>query len=452
MGDDGPLHPSTVFRIGQGFGCYIRERARGRAFVVIGRDTRPSGENLLANLAAGLNDQGIDIIDLGIIPTPGVAYLTRRLSADLGVIVSASHSPIAYNGFKLVGSNGLRLQREEEIEIESWIHKCLASPMESVSPLGQQSNGDHLIKIYIEDHIQEHLAHCRNSLKDLKLVLDCANGAATRVAPETFKRLEAQVVVVNDIISGASINYRSGSEHARDNPQDLVQTVRGYGAAYGFAFDGDGDRLTVVDADGQVYDGHDLLFVLARSFYAGGHLRGNTVVTNHLANRGLEEALNSLGIQVVYTGNGDRNLEAAMWEKDYLLGGEPGGNIIINDGHHTAADAVFAALVLGNALACSPGVGLDQLVVPLKKRPQVTRSLKLRAGLTPQQYKILDQETENLRARLDQGGRILAWNATTEPGFVRVMVEGGPHSTPAEVLEIAGLVGEVIRQVAGLVD
>jgi phosphoglucosamine mutase len=212
---------------------------------------------------------------------------------------------------------------------------------------GQQTDGQHLIELYIYDHVRRCPAQ---SLEGLKVVLDCANGAASRVAPEAFKRLGAEVVVINDAIDGRSIGHQCGSEYTRESPQDLVKVVRHHRAEYGFAFDGDGDRLVVVDSEERLFDGNDLLFVLAMYFRSQGLLRGDAVVTNDVANRGLEEALSRAGARVIYTSKGNKNLEAAMWGGDYLLGGEPGGNIVINDGHHTAADAVYTALVLGGVL------------------------------------------------------------------------------------------------------
>ena len=341
-----PLLPHVAVRIGEALGQFVRGRSE-HPFIVIGRDTRPSGADLLPCLAAGLTGQGVDVINPGVMATPGVGFLARRLRADLGVIVSGSDDPPEYNGIKLVGPNGLRLQREEEIEIESLISELVHRTVGYATTPGQQTDGQHLIELYIQDHVKRCPAE---SLEGLKVVLDCANGATSRVAPEAFRRLGAEVVVINDAVEGKSINYRCGSEYTREHPQDLVEVVRRHDAAYGFALDGDGDRLVVVDPDSRVFDGNHLLFVLGMYFRSQRLLRGDAVVTTRLANRGFEEALSRAGIRTVYTGNGDKNLEAAMWGGDYLLGGEPGGNIIINDGHHTAADAVYTALVLGGVL------------------------------------------------------------------------------------------------------
>ena len=443
-----PLVSPIAVRIGQALGQFVCRRSEHPS-VVIGRDTRPSGVDLLPCLVAGLTGQGVNVTNLGVMTTPGVAFLARRLRADLGVAISASHSSFEYNGIKLVGPNGLRLQREEEIEIESLINEFSVRAVEYVTSLGQQADGQHLIELYIQNHVERCLAE---SLESLRVVLDCANGSASRVAPEVFRRLGAEVVVVHCAVEGRSINYRCGSEYTREHPQDLVEVMQQHGAAYGFAFDGDGDRLIVVDSGGQVFDGNDLLFVLAMYFHSQGLFRGDAVVTTHISNRGLEESLSHAGIQTVYTSKGDKNLEAAMWEGDYLLGGETGGNIIINDGHHTAADAVYAALVLAGVLLQNQDVGLREMAASLWKRPQVTVSFEMSNKLTLGQREELQAQISDVQAGLGENSRILFWESSTEPGVFRVMAEGSRESTLEEVSKTANAVRQLIQQTADLKD
>jgi phosphoglucosamine mutase len=443
-----PFLPSIVVKIGQALGQYVRGQSE-HPVVVIGRDTRPSGEQLLHCLAAGLGDQGIDVINLGVMTTPGVAFITRRLGAVLGVIVSASHSPFQYNGIKLVKRDGLRLQREEEIEVEALIDDCVTRAVERARTPGQQTDGHHLIELYVQDHVKR----CPGgSLEGLNVVLDCADGAASRVAPEAFGRLGAEVVAINDAMEGRSINYRSGSEYVRKQPAGLVDVMQRHGATYGFAFDGDGDRLVIVDSECRVYEGDDLLFILANFFHSRGLLRGNAVVTTQLANRGLEEALRGAGIDTVYTNKGDKNLEAAMWGGDFLLGGETGGNIIINAGPHTAADAVYAAVVLGGILVQSQGVGLQKMATPLRKRPQVIESRKLPATLTHEQKSALRGKIGHRQAELSGDSRILVWDSSTEPGIFRVMIEGSFENTPEEVLAMVDTIWQLVQQAVNPTD
>lgn len=440
-----PFSRDGMLRIGQALGQFVHTRSE-HPFVVIGRDTRPSGASLVRNLSACLTDQGVDVIGLGVMTTPGVAFITRRLQADLGVIVSASHNPLEYNGIKLVKQNGLRLQREEEIELESLINKPAAGNIKRMAASGQQTDGRHLIELYIQDHVERCPA---KSLKGFTVVLDCANGAASRIAPEVFRRLGAQVIVINDDVEGEGINDKCGSEHAREYPEDLASTMHQHEATYGFAFDGDGDRLVVVDSNGKIFDGIDFLFVLARYFHRKNLLRGNVVVTIHQANRGLEEALQADNIRVIPTNNGDRNLEAAMWGGgDYLLGGEPGGNIIMNDGHHTAADAVYAAIVLGGVLLLNQRVGLSEMVAPLQKRPQISLSLELPSTITLEQRAMLQDQINRMKTELGEDSRILTWESTTEPGIIKVMIEGNRENTQGEVSKVADAICQAIQQTA----
>jgi phosphoglucosamine mutase len=440
-----PLIAPVAVRIGQALGRFICRRSK-HPCAVIGRDTRPSGTRLLHNLVAGLVEQGVDVIDLGVMTTPGVAFLTRRMGADLGVIVSASHSALEYNGVKLVTGSGLRLQREEEIEVERLIEESVAqSPDPAPSP-GEEIDGQNLIELYVWDHVE----YCPvKSLAGLNVVLDCADGAASWVAPEAFRLLGADATIVNCALEGTSINYRCGSEYAREHPQDFAETVRQHGAKYGFAFDGDGDRLVVVDEHGRLFEGEDLLFALAVHYHSRGLLGSSTVVTTRISNRGLEEALGGSGIRTVYTSKGDKNLEAAMWGGGHLLGGEAGGNIIINDGHHTAADAVYTALVLGGMLV-EQGGGLGELLDNhgLKKRPQKTRSFKMTSPITLEQKEILKEKIRNLETKLREGCRIRHWESSVEPGVYRVMVEGGRESTLEEVVEVVETTCWLIQRMA----
>jgi phosphoglucosamine mutase len=270
------------------------------------------------------------------------------------------------------------------------------------------------------------------------------------VAPEAFRRLGAEVAVICNDLAGQKINYQCGSEHTREHPQQLIETMQQHAAEYGFAFDGDGDRVVVVDSAGQVFDGHDLLFALAKHFQSQGLLRGETVVTIHQANRGLEDALHDIGVQTLYTPNGDRYLEHEMWGNDYLLGGEPGGNIIINDGHHTAADAIYTALVLGGVIVCNRDKSLREMTDSLKKRPQVTISFGLPTMLTLEQMSALQEQIRRREAELGADSRILIWDSHTESGVYRVMVEGCRENTEEQVTKAANIVRQLAQQAAGL--
>jgi phosphoglucosamine mutase len=438
-----PFNRPTAVKIGRALGRFLAARS-DHPVAVIGRDTRPSGEWLANCLESGLDGEGVDVIHMDIMTTPGVAYVTRRLKADLGLSVSASHNPVEYNGIKLVGRNGLRLQREDELEIEKLIAESLARPNESHEDIGQRTIAQHFVELYIQEHVQR----CPvESLEGLKIILDCANGAAASVAPAVFRRLGAEVTVINQARAGNLINQACGSEYVREHPQKLAWLVRKKGAVYGLAFDGDGDRLVIVDARGTLFDGNDLLFALAQHYHARSKLRGNAIVTTEMANGGLVETLQALGIKTIRAGKGDRSLEAAMWGGDYVLGGEPTGNIIINDGHHTAADAVFAALALMGMLRLQQ-CDLSEMIAPLQKYPQVVLSVHLAHVVPLEEIYALREQRNHSLANLHEGCRIMIWYSSTEPGIFRVMVEGTRHNTLEQVLHEAHAICHVAQKAA----
>jgi len=439
-----PFELPAMFQIGQALGTYVCRRSP-HPVVVVGRDTRPSGSELMPCLIAGLFSQGVDVINLGIVTTPGVAFLALRQKADLGIALTASHNSLHYNGIKLLGPHGLRLQREEELEIEDLIEEFSAKAHEHVPTPGQQTHGANLKEFYIADHVRWCPAP---SLEDLRVILDCGDGAVSPIGPEVFRRLGAQHLVVNSALDSRNIMYHSGSEHVRQNPRDLVSVMEAHGAGYGFAFDGDGDRLVVVDRDGRVYDGNDLLYVLACHFQEAGKLKGDTVVTIYHANQGLEEALRERGIRTEYTRNGDKFLEAAMWAGGYVLGGEPGGNIIINDGHHTAADAIFAAVVLGGILVLNQDKTLEELSRPLVRHPQITTALKVEGNVTLSQRRDIEARIQEWEDALNGDGRILFWPSSTQPGVFRLLVEG---SRGSRLESVQAVHGEICRFIAGAV-
>jgi len=443
---DWPLNKPVIMRIGQALGEFIRTQSITPS-VVLGRDTRSTSVEFLGDLCTGMMGQGINVINLGIMTTPGVAFLTRRIKASLGVVVSASHSPLEYNGIKLVGTNGLRLQREEEIEIEDLIDQVITNPPQYVETLGQEIDGQHLIEIYLDDHVRQ----CPvSSLKDISIVLDCAHGAASNIAPDVFRRVGCDVTVINDSPDGKNINYHSGSEYVRAYPGELVSAVKQYGASYGFAFDGDGDRLVVVDDNGRVFDGQDLLFALGSYYNTKGFLKNNTIVTTHLANRGLEEAFSKIGVKTIYANKGDKNLESAMWEGDYMLGGEIGGNILINDGYHTAADAIYTALVLAGILAQNRTDSLGKIVDQMRKYPQVILSFAIPAEHSFLQSELIQESIHKLSHQMGVGSRILFWESSTEKQTLRILVEGGAESTQEEVTKIAYIVRQILERAAGM--
>ena len=439
-----PLTPQAARSIGSALGQFLRRESGDLTdppHVIIGRDTRPSGIGLVRGLIHGLLSQGVDVTDLGIMTTPGIAYLTRHEHASLGLIVSASHNPPEYNGIKFVDSRGLRLRREAEIE--DMINESAAEELEPSANEGQQFSGQHLVELYIQDQVR--LCPFK-SLQRLKLVLDCANGAASQTAPLVFKELHAEVWVMNESAEH-KINDRCGSEYVRQHPQDLIEAIRRCGADYGFAFDGDGDRLVIVDKDGCMYDGDDFLFVLARYFHELGKLRDETIVTTPMANTGLKKALSSWGIGTVPTEHGDKHLEAEIWNNNYLLGSEQVGNVIINDGHHAAADSLYAAMII-SGIICDQGT-LGDLVRPLQKHPQVLASTHVARMPPLEEIGPLQRQREDMQAVLGENSRVLAWYSGTEGRLFKTMVEGSPGNTLEQVQSEAVAICRIIQRATG---
>ena len=431
-----PFLPPLTVRIGQALGQFVADRSENPV-VVMGRDTRPSGLTLSICLAAGIMGQGVDVINLGIIPTPGVAYATRRQEADLGIIITASHSPLEMNGIKLLRSSGLRLQREEEIDIENIISQALHKSFEYPKKIGHETDGDHLFHFYLQSHLD---GRPKDFLEGVHIVLDCSDGAASRIAPDVLKKLGADVSVIRNGIEGQHINFECVSEHARAHPEFLASQVREHKASYGFALDGDGDRLIVVDANANVFDGYDLTYLLANHFHSRGTLPQDTVVTTHQSNRGLGFALEAIGISTVYTNNGDRHLEAALWTNDYLLAGESGGNVIVNDGAHTASDAIFTSILLGEVLTEDLHIPLIERVKPLREmmdeHPQIVRSFHVSGGITAERRNVIQKFIDEKEKTLGEGSRIKCWNSSTEPGIIRVMAEGCRRDMREEVAHV----------------
>lgn len=369
-------------------------------------------------------------MDLGIAPTPVVAYITKKIRAQLGVVISASHNPANYNGIKLVDSNGLRLQPDIEKQIEE---QLINSKIELDNNLKKRRRKIHRQKAvsvnrYITDHIRK-LKH--NSLRGLKLVIDCSNGAIARTGERLLTGLGAEVISINDDMTGRKkINENCGSEFYRRYPEKLIKIVRKNKYDYGLSFDGDGDRVVVVDEKGNFYNGDDLIFILAVYLWKGGNLRNNTVVSTGNANSGLKKSLGKLGIKISKTFNGDKNLEAEMWDKknNYLLGGEQVGNIIINDGEHGAADSLYAislifALLLSEETALPRKALLKENTTALNKWPQVLATVHMTKMIPQKDISRIKKEIKNNR-RLRHNIRVEAWYSSTEAGLFNVMIEG----------------------------
>ena len=395
-----------------------------RPVAVVGRDSRASGDFLEAAVVAGLSSSGVDVLRLGIIPTPAVAYLTRALSADFGVVLSASHNPAADNGIKFFGRAGVKLPDEVEDHIEARLLSPGGAPTrgatQSLVPahgFGRVTDAYSAHETYL-DHLLATLPAAvagQPPLHGLRVVVDCAHGAAYSIGPRALRRAGAEVIAIGAAPDGENINAGVGSTHL----ETLAAAVTEHGADAGLAFDGDADRCLAVDGDGQPLDGDQILVVLASQLKRGNQLAGDTVVVTVMSNLGFHDAMRESGIAVVETPVGDKHVYAAMRDGGYILGGEQSGHII-QMGHATTGDGVLTGLHLLAAVN-SIGIPVSAAGKMMTRYPQVlinVRGDKDRAMASPE----LAAAVSSARSMLAEAGRVLLRPSGTEP-VIRVMVE-----------------------------
>jgi len=391
---------------------------RGRPFAVVGRDPRASGEFLEAAVVAGLAAGGIDVVRLGVIPTPGVAYLTAALGAEFGVVLSASHNPAPDNGIKFFARGGVKLPDAVEDEIEARLAGLGPAGIPAAG-FGRVTDASDQREQYLEhllNTVQGRPGYPASPLKGLRVVVDCAHGAASRYAPELLRRAGADVITIGAEPDGLNINSGCGSTSLGA----LSAAVREAGADAGIAHDGDADRCLAVDASGQVVDGDQILAVLAIALKAEDRLAGDTVVATVMSNLGFRHAMRAAGIDIVETSVGDRHLIAAMLGGRFVLGGEQSGHIIMLD-HATTGDGMLTGLHL-LAETARQGRPLAELASVMTRYPQVLINVpgvdKKRVASSP----ALTDAVSAVKAELGDAGRVLVRPSGTEPA-VRVMVE-----------------------------
>ncbi|KTC31673.1 phosphoglucosamine mutase [Pseudomonas sp. L5B5] len=425
-----PITPDFMLKLGWAAGMAFR--SMGACRVLVGKDTRISGYMFESALEAGLSAAGADVMLLGPMPTPAIAYLTRTFHAEAGIVISASHNPHDDNGIKFFSGEGTKLPDEVELMIE----ELLDAPMTVVesSKLGKVSR--------INDASGRYIEFCKSSVPSstsfagLKIVLDCAHGATYKVAPSVFRELGAQVTVLSAQPNGLNINENCGSTHMAQ----LQAAVLAEHADLGIAFDGDGDRVLMVDQTGTVVDGDELLFIIARDLHERGKLQGGVVGTL-MSNLGLELALAELGIPFVRANVGDRYVIAELLERNWLVGGENSGHILCLR-HATTGDAIIAALQVLMALKAR-GESLVQCRQGLRKCPQVLVNVRFGGGDSPVEHPAVKEACERVTTAMAGRGRVLLRKSGTEP-LVRVMVEGDDEiQVRAYADELAKLVAEV---------
>ena len=400
-----------------------------RPKAVVGRDPRASGEFLEAAVVAGLASAGVDVVLVGVLPTPGVAYLTDALGADLGVMLSASHNPMPDNGIKFFSRGGHKLDDAIEDAIEQRLNEPWDRPVGAA--VGRVTVDIEAARLY-EHHLLSTLPH---SLEGLTVVVDCANGAASALAPEVYAAAGASVIAIHADPDGLNINDNCGSTHLGD----LIDAVREHGADVGLAHDGDADRCLAVDAAGDVIDGDHILAILASAMDRSGQLVDSTVVATVMANLGFKHAMTAAGITVVETGVGDRYVLEAMRAGGFTLGGEQSGHVVMSS-HATTGDGILTGLHL-LAEVTSSGQPLAVLASSVTKLPQVLINVKGvdRTGLDA--APAVHAAVAEAEAELGDNGRVLLRPSGTEP-VIRVMVEA---RTEAEAQRVSEELAAIVR-------
>lgn len=416
---NGDLTPELALAVSVAAARVLAEQnSSGRPLALVGRDTRASGEMLEAAVVAGLTSAGADVLRAGILPTPAIAYLTADLGADLAVVLSASHNPMPDNGIKLFARGGQKLPDTVEDAVEETVFSGTPSRRPTGAAIGRARD----LPDGPERYVAHLLATMPHRLDGLRVVVDCAHGAASQVAPEVYRRAGADVVAIGAEPDGLNINDGCGSTHL----DPLIAAVRETGADVGIAHDGDADRCLAVAKDGTVVDGDAILAICALGLRQAGALRDNTVVATVMSNLGLHRAMREHGIQVLTTPVGDRYVLEALRERNLALGGEQSGHVVFLD-HATTGDGLLTALhVLGRVAAT--GRPLAELAAVVKRLPQVLLNVRVQDKSRIAQSPQVTDAVRAAERELGQDGRVLLRPSGTEQ-IVRVMVEAPTEET-----------------------
>jgi phosphoglucosamine mutase len=422
---NGVITPELALKVGQATGLVFRRAGDDRHRVVIGKDTRLSGYMIETALIAGFTSVGMDVLQLGPMPTPAVAMLTRSMRADLGVMISASHNPFDDNGIKLFGPDGYKLSDDVEHRIEALIDGDLTKRLAKSRELGRAKRIDGVHDRYIE--FAKRTLPRNLSLEGLRVVIDCANGAAYRVAPEALWELGADVFSIGVEPDGFNINRECGSTA----PDALCRKVREMRADIGIALDGDADRVVIVDEQGHLVDGDQLLAVIAESWKDDGRLAKPGIVATVMSNLALERHLQSVKLSLVRTPVGDRYVLEHMREHGYNVGGEPSGHIILSD-YTTTGDGFVAALQV-LAVVKKQDRPVSQVCHRFSALPQVLKNVRYRSGQPLENLKVRTA-IEDAEQRLNGHGRLVIRPSGTEP-VIRVMGEGDDKTLVEEIVD-----------------
>ena len=425
------LTADLSFKVGKALGKLLTEK-KEHPKVVIGRDTRISCDMIEQALTAGLTSTGVNVMTVGTIPTPAIAYLTKTIETDSGIMISASHNPYQDNGIKIFGPDGFKLSDEQELEIESLIDNSEQIKNASFDKIGKLYSGNELTQKYIQ-HIKQSIT---GDLSDIKIALDCANGATTGVAPFIFGDLEADIETIGCQPNGININDNVGSTKI----ETISEFVKENNVDVGFAFDGDGDRVLAVDAKGHVVDGDKIMFILAKHLKEQGELKDNMVVSTVMSNIGFYKAIEENGLQSVKTAVGDRYVVEEMRNNNYSLGGEQSGHIVLMN-YATTGDGILTAVKLADIIKTS-GKSLEELASEVNIYPQKLVNIKVVDKKTAMEDSEILAECEKVEKELEGNGRILLRASGTE-NLIRVMVEASSDELTDKYCE---QVAKIVRE------
>ncbi|MEJ8305980.1 phosphoglucosamine mutase [Saccharibacillus sacchari] len=425
------LTAELAYKVGR-CGGYVLAGKVEKPTVLIGMDTRVSGLMLESALIAGLLSIGANVVRLGVVSTPAVAYLTRTLKADAGVMISASHNPVQDNGIKYFGGDGFKLSDETELEIEALMDAEVDElPRPVGAGLGTVINDEASKFVYL-DYLKTTVSR---SFSGIKVVLDCAHGAAYELAPHLFRDLGAEVIAIGAEPNGLNINDHVGSTH----PEALREEVLKHGAHIGLAFDGDADRLIAIDEKGEVLDGDYILCICGDALNRAGKLNGSTIVTTVMSNIGFYKAAEKLGLNTLKTAVGDRYVMEEMRKGNFNLGGEQSGHVIFLD-HSTTGDGMLTAIQLVDTLV-EAGKPLSELKTMMRQYPQLLVNVRVQDKRNYEGNKAILAAVESVEQELGSEGRVLVRPSGTE-ALIRVMAEGPDKD---QLDRVVGQIADVVR-------
>lgn len=432
------LTGQRAYELGRAGAYVLTKEKKHTPRILVGLDTRLSADMLESALIAGICSVGAEAIQVGIVPTPAIAYLVRKYKVDAGVMISASHNPVEYNGIKFFNSLGYKLRDELEEEIEDIIfHRMDTLPQ----PIG----GEIGIRSVAEDALEDYISFLEQStdttFEGIKVAIDCANGASYKAAPISLLNLKARLCIIHNEPDGTNINQNCGSTHM----EDLCSFVQENNADVGFAFDGDADRCLAVDEKGNLIDGDKILAICGMAMKEAGILRNNTIVATVMSNMGLSVLGKQKGIQIEQTGVGDRYVLERMIEKNYNLGGEQSGHVIFLD-HNTTGDGILTAIQFLTVMK-KTGKKASELAAMMETMPQVLVNAKVDNNKKNDYMKVIEikEAIEGLNAKFNGEGRVLIRTSGTEP-LIRVMIEGKDlEIMKKEAQKLAELISEKLK-------